>query len=838
MAVEIECYGSFDAGYEECRRCQESTKAGCEKVTKLRNEAIDLFSKGKIQEWFSKIGDDPVLLNGVGNGLLYDEKYDIAKEVFEHYARKRPEDANSHLGLGKSLFRLNQLDEAIKEIELITTRLEPTNASAFHLLGFYLFLKDKKRAHEAFEKAVQLDFEQIYEIEWYLRQLEASDDVIILLKKGLEMKPGDADLHNNLGAVYLHSGKNEDALDELKKALEINPNHALAHYNLGEIYKDKKMIREALKEYRTHLKLTEPWEYRVQKEEELKESFRNLKDFSSDDLRKILQTIRDMNGTIDRRNFKTILTNFDAVKKALMTIWQETEISDKLIIQTFKDLKGTAAIPGLLSNVLFLKERNKYNICVPATIKGLKNLGLFKLERDSISAGEDYINFNTVVNKFKQEEGLHPETVDWLLWKVDKLKITPEIWAETKPNIDKIDNTEKEAIAHLVAGRNLVLYGPPGTGKTRKALEISENLCGKIKDVEGKDVGNFTFVTANAEWTAYDVVGGPTISGMGTLKFKPGFLTLAAKKCGELLKKDISPHWLIIDEINRANLDLAFGKVFSLLDIEYRHHTIIDESELEGLENSDAYKNLKIPPEFRILATMNTYDRAILFSLGYAFRRRFAFVEVGSPFREKAELGYELNEEDWRKEVEDVGEEALREVKGEIDAWISRGAFLALAEKIETALNRPEGFNLVTRLETLNKDVKAGKLDPFDPYKFAYKLADYLTKNNIVEVGYAQPVDVVKYGLTYVTLFTEGEIKVAMVKALDKGVKAYFMPQIEYYLPQARRKMTLGEREEAEEAEKRLEDLRSLFSRLGLRESARKMEEVIDRLKTGETRIL
>jgi MoxR-like ATPase len=38
-----------------------------------------------------------------------------------------------------------------------------------------------------------------------------------------------------------------------------------------------------------------------------------------------------------------------------------------------------------------------------------------------------------------------------------------------------------------------------------------------------------------------------------------------------------------------------------------------------------------VPPAFRVLATMNTWDRAALFRLSYAVQRRFAIVHVGVP---------------------------------------------------------------------------------------------------------------------------------------------------------------------------------------------------------------
>jgi MoxR-like ATPase len=44
--------------------------------------------------------------------------------------------------------------------------------------------------------------------------------------------------------------------------------------------------------------------------------------------------------------------------------------------------------------------------------------------------------------------------------------------------------------------------------------------------------------------------------------------------------------------------------------------------------------DLKIPINFRVIATMNVYDRRYLFTLGYALLRRFAVIDVRNPVEE------------------------------------------------------------------------------------------------------------------------------------------------------------------------------------------------------------
>lgn len=426
------------------------------------------------------------------------------------------------------------------------------------------------------------------------------------------------------------------------------------------------------------------------------------------------------------------------------------------------------------------------------------------------------------------------EIHDFTQWNGKRVVRPPQnyvlIMDPTPPRLVVLTEIDRRIIAHLVTGRNIIFYGPPGTGKTRNAVKIARLFC-------GEGVKKFSFETANAEWTTYDVVGGPTFSGRTALKIKPGFLTFAAKKCTDSVEALGLPYWLIIDEINRANLDLAFGKIFSLLDVEYRGQPIFDESELAGMENADEYRRVTIPPDFRVLATMNTYDTALLFSLGYAFRRRFAFVEIPSPFlQEPAQDVHELNEQEWRR-LELSSESHLEEIMNEIDEWVARRAYLRLSRRLKKSLAIAEDFDLQESLMTLNREIKAGDFDPFNPLRLACKLSEEITQREIVEAGYAQAVDVIKYALVYAALFHDGERRETMVKALDEAVKAYFVPHVEYYLPRARRKMTIGEKGEEEEALKKLTDFEGFVERLGLSRSKRKMQEIISRLEMGETRI-
>jgi tetratricopeptide (TPR) repeat protein len=164
---------------------------------------------------------------------IYEEekKYSAAEELIREGLRVNPKSVDLHFSLGVLFEKTDRFEECIQAMKTIL-KIEPDHAEALNFIG-YMYADRGIHLDEAeklIRKALQLKPGNGYMIDslgWLFFRNNRLEEAIRYLKQASEALPEDAAILEHLGDAYIRSGRTREAADAYEKAIRFNPGNDL-----------------------------------------------------------------------------------------------------------------------------------------------------------------------------------------------------------------------------------------------------------------------------------------------------------------------------------------------------------------------------------------------------------------------------------------------------------------------------------------------------------------------------------------------------------------------------------------------------------------------------------
>ncbi len=321
---------------------------------------------------------------------------------------------------------------------------------------------------------------------------------------------------------------------------------------------------------------------------------------------------------------------FEKYKKGLYRLIKEFNID------TYEnmDIEGLPGGTNTIRGKLLMLYRPGELLHLSSVTIFRKILKYFGIEYNS---NMDSIMMNIKLKRFMEEQGLGGDLIKlsraiWIYYLEvisadveDPNTITIETRTDTLEDIFIEDDYIEEIVRVLKRKKAIILRGVPGVGKTFSIKSIIRNSFSNLAE------NSIEMIQFHQSYSYEEFVEGLRPQMNGGYDIEKGIFY---DICTNARENPENEYFLIIDEINRANLSKVFGELLMLIEN--------DKREIYTVRLPYSKEEFTVPSNLYIIGTMNTADRSLAL-VDYAMRRRFSFITLKPAFGTKKFNNYLKN---------------------------------------------------------------------------------------------------------------------------------------------------------------------------------------------------
>lgn len=207
----------------------------------------------------NKISADAELAYFYGISLIRLKRDREAIPVFDRLAKISGQNPEPVFYAARGFMMLGDYNRAVAEFERVIAMAPQTSKANYFIGQSLLRLNRHADAEKAFARELEINpndaISKYHLALTYIERKIEPEKTVAMLKEAINLRPGYADAHYQLGKIYLEKGELEKAVEQLEKGVSADANKDYIHYQLSIAYRKMSRKEDADRELKIYQKL-------------------------------------------------------------------------------------------------------------------------------------------------------------------------------------------------------------------------------------------------------------------------------------------------------------------------------------------------------------------------------------------------------------------------------------------------------------------------------------------------------------------------------------------------------------------------------------------------------